>query len=264
VLARQRQDRIQEQVRATGGVQVSDLIDLLGVSGMTVRRDLKTLAARGVLARVHGGATGVAPHSTDEPPFLTKSTLRGAAKTAIARLAVTLVEPGTAVALSSGSTAVAVARELLSVPSLTVVTNSVPAFLVLTESGRRDLTTVLTGGIGTQSHGLVGPVAVAALRGLHPDVAFMGVHGVDAQAGLTTPNLAEAETDRALVDCARRLVVVADSSKWGVVGLAAIAPLAAVDVFITDADLAPDARSALAGEVGELLVADAEDPGRGC
>src|SRR5690606_21722240 len=104
------------------------------------------------------------------------------------------------------------------VPRLTVVTNSLPVSEVLHRSGRRDQTVVLTGGVRTPSDALVGPVAVSALDGLHADMLFMGVHGLDVRHGLTTPNLAEAETNRAFIGSARRLVVVADRSKWGLVG----------------------------------------------
>ena len=99
-------------------------------------------------------------------------------------------------------------------PDLTVVTNSPPVAELLHDRGGDDLTVILTGGVRTPSNALVGPVAVAALRTLHVDTLFLGVHGIDERAGLTTPNLVEAETNRALVACARRVVVCADHSKW--------------------------------------------------
>ena len=93
---------------------------------------------------------------------------------------------------------------------------------------------MLTGGVRTPSDALVGPIAVNALRSLHLDMLFIGVHGMTADAGLTTPNLLEAETDRALVATSARLVVVADHTKWGVRGLSRIAGLEDVDVFVSD------------------------------
>jgi Transcriptional regulators of sugar metabolism len=103
------------------------------------------------------------------------------------------------------------------------VTNSLQVADVLHRSPRPDLTVVLTGGVRTPSDALVGPVAVNAVRSLHLDVLFLGVHGIAADVGLTTPNLLEAETDRALVAVSARLVVVADHEKWGVRGLSRIA-----------------------------------------
>jgi DeoR/GlpR family transcriptional regulator of sugar metabolism len=264
MLARQRQQRILEMVQTSGGVRVSDLVDLLGVSDMTVRRDISTLARRGKVARVHGGATVLAGRASDEPGFAAKFELQKVEKAAIARTAVTLVSPGDSVAISAGTTTYAVAVELMSIPNLTVVTNSVPVGELLHSSAGADLTVILTGGNRTPSDALVGPVAVTALSTLHVDWLFLGVHGVDERAGLTTPNLVEAETDRALVRSARRIVVVADSSKWDVVGLSSIARLDDIDVMVTDDNLHPDAQRLLQSRVGSLLIAtmtpDAERP----
>jgi DeoR/GlpR family transcriptional regulator of sugar metabolism len=254
MLARQRQELILDAVRTTGGARVSELVERLGVSDMTVRRDIEVLATRGLVTRVHGGATA-AGSSVDEPGFAAKSGLHTAAKQAIAAAAAALIEPGASVALSAGTTTHAVASALLTVPRLTVVTNSLRVAEVLHESPRDDLTVVLTGGERTPSDALVGPVAVAALRRLHVDWLLMGVHGMDAEAGFTTPNLVEAETNRALVASARQVAVVADSSKWGVVGLSTIATLDEVDVVICDDGLDPDARKILDNSCGRLVLA---------
>ncbi|WP_232662882.1 DeoR/GlpR family DNA-binding transcription regulator [Pseudonocardia sp. TRM90224] len=254
MLARQRQELILDEVRRTGGARVSELVDRLGVSDMTVRRDIEVLAGRGLVTRVHGGAT-LAGSSVDEPGFVAKSGLHTTAKQAIATAAAQLVEAGASVALSAGTTTHAVASALLGVPRLTVVTNSLRVAEVLHESGRDDLTVVITGGVRTPSDALVGPVAVAALRGLHVDWLLLGVHGMDAEAGFTTPNLVEAETNRALVASARRVAVVADNSKWGVVGLSTIAALDEVDVVVTDTGLEPGARSVLENSCGRLVLA---------
>ncbi|WP_433288290.1 DeoR/GlpR family DNA-binding transcription regulator [Pseudonocardia sp. CA-142604] len=254
MLARQRQELILDAVRTTGGARVSELVERLGVSDMTVRRDIEVLATRGLVTRVHGGATA-AGSSVDEPGFAAKSGLHTAAKQAIAAAAAALIEPGASVALSAGTTTHAVASALLTVPRLTVVTNSLRVAEVLHESPRDDLTVVLTGGERTPSDALVGPVAVAALRQLHVDWLLMGVHGMDAEAGFTTPNLVEAETNRALVASARRVAVVADNSKWGVVGLSTIATLDEVDVVVTDVGLDEDARKILESSCGRLVLA---------
>ncbi len=108
---------------------------------------------------------------------------------------------------------------------------------------------ILTGGVRTPSAALVGPVADRTIASMHVDQFFLGVHGMDLRAGYTTPNLAEATTNRILVESAREVVVLADSSKWGVVGLADIGPLEIASVVITDDDLTADARSALSENV---------------
>lgn len=254
MLAAQRQAVILKQLRASGGVKVADLTRLLGVSDMTVRRDLDTLARQGLLDKVHGGATTPRHSSTEEPGFEAKSARERAEKRAIASAAAAMVQPGEAIGLSAGTTTWALAHELLGVPGLTFVTNSIHIAEVLYAGAQPDHTVVLTGGIRTPSDALVGPLAVSALRALNLDTVFLGVHGMDQRSGFTTPNLMEADTDRALVEAARRLIVVADHTKWGVVGISTVAALSDADVLVTDDGMEAAARTALEDEVGRLVV----------
>ncbi|HSS37064.1 MAG TPA: DeoR/GlpR family DNA-binding transcription regulator [Patescibacteria group bacterium] len=258
MLARQRQGYILDRVREDGGVRVADLVRELGVSDMTIRRDLELLADRGLIEKVHGGATALDGSAMFEPGFTAKSTLMLSEKDAIADAAVRLVEPGTAIGVSAGTTTHRIARRLADVVALTVVTNSPQVADVLHETGRADQTIILTGGVRTPSDALVGPFAVAALRSVHLDLVFLGVHGMDELSGFTSPNLNEAETDRALVHAARRLVVVADHSKWGIVGLSSIARLDEADVLITDDGLDEGAQNVIAGHVKRLIVVHPE------
>ena len=256
LLARQRQARILERVRDEGAVRVAALVRELGVSDMTVRRDLEQLHDQGLLEKVHGGATATTDSALFEPGFAAKSSLQEREKQAIADAAIGLVTPGSAVAISAGTTTHVLARRLADVPGLTVVTNSVPVAEVLYRAGRPDQTIVLTGGVRTPSDALVGPFAVATLRTVHVDLVFMGVHGMDPRTGFTTPNLLEAETDRALVDTARRLVVLADHTKWGVIGISSFARLDQAEVLISDTGLSAEAREALGAEVRQLVVVE--------
>src|SRR5215212_9020876 len=219
LLREQRQQEILEELERAGSVSVAALSRRLGVSDMTVRRDLDDLSARSLLRKVHGGAVPV-PNR--------------AAKRAIARAAMLHVNEGDTVAFSAGTTtwqiAAALKRDL---GSMTFITNSTNIALVLQENGWEEI--VLSGGMfRTPSDALVGPFADRTIRTLNADVLFLGVHGIHPEAGLTTPNVAEAETDGYLIEAAQRVVVVADHSKLGVVALAKIAPLSKVDVFVTD------------------------------
>ena len=254
-LASQRQAVILAELERLGAVRVSRLVEKLGVSDMTVRRDLDALSQRGLLVKVHGGAMAVSERSIDEPGFEAKQVRAQAEKDAIAHAAADLITPGAAVGISAGTTTWTLAHLVRDIPGLTVVTNSMRVADVVLSSGRSDQTVVLTGGIRTPSDALVGPVAVEALRTLHLDVVFLGVHGADERSGFTTPNLMESETNRALVEAGRRLVVVADHTKWGMVGLSTIVPLEAADVFITDDEMPPDALVVLTERCGEVVVA---------
>jgi DeoR/GlpR family transcriptional regulator of sugar metabolism len=258
VLAQQRRAHILERVRQDGGVRVADLVRDLGVSDMTVRRDIELLQQDGLVERVHGGATAVTGSALFEPSFDTKSVLQQPEKRAIAETAVSYVRPNSAIGISAGTTTYAFARRLADVPGLTVVTNGVRIADVLHELRRPDQTVILTGGIRTPSDGLVGPFAAASLRSVHLDLVFMGVHGMDERAGFTSPNPSEAETNRALIDAGRRLIVLADHTKWGVVGLSTIARLDEADVLITDSRLNERARETLAGHVRELVTVPVE------
>ena len=257
MLARQRQALILERVRASGAVRVVELARELDVSDMTVRRDLEVLHEQGLLEKVHGGATALSGLASYEPGFTAKTSLQQAEKAAIAAAAVELVEPGMSIAISAGTTTHVLARRVGEVPGVTIVTNSIRVADVLHRIGRRDQTVILTGGVRTRSEALVGPFAVAQIRTVHLDLAFMGVHGMDAHAGFTCPNLSEAETDRALIDASRRLIVVADHAKWGVVGIATIARLDQADVVVTDSGLDGEALGILRDSVPEVVVVDA-------
>ena len=239
MLAEQRRRAILEELEASGAVSVTELSGQLGVSDMTVRRDLEELSARNLLRKVHGGAVPV-QKAAAEPHFEQKRALNRREKEAIARAALPLVEDGHTVAFSAGTTTWQVAAALRPEHGdLTFITNSTNVALLLQEGGWERI--VLSGGsFRTPSDALVGPFADRTLKTLNADVLFLGVHGVHPDAGLTTPNTAEAETDRCLVEAAQRVVVVADHTKLGVVALAKIVPLDKVAVLVTDDGAPPE------------------------
>jgi DeoR/GlpR family transcriptional regulator of sugar metabolism len=260
MLARQRQSLIVQELRRTGSAKVSELTQALGVSDMTIRRDLDVLARSGLIEKVHGGAVLPGAPSIHEPGFTVKSAREQGAKDAITRAAAALVVPGTAVGLSAGTTTFALAQLLRDFAGLTIVTNSMRvASLFEQPYTAAGPSVVLTGGMRTPSDALVGPVADLAIRSLHVDDLFLGCHGFDAIAGLSTPNLAESETNRAFIAAARRVTVIADHTKWGVVGLSSFATLEDADTLITDDGLPEEARALLTERVGRLIVARASE-----
>lgn len=258
MLARQRQARIAAELRRSGGVRVSELTNLLGVSDMTIRRDLEQLVSAGVATKVHGGAV-LTGNVTEEPGFEVKREIAQSAKQAIAAAAAALIRPGTAIAISAGTTTWAMTPFLADIDGLTIVTNSTTVadtIATLPNPSRR--TVILTGGVRTPSAALVGPIADIGIRAIYVDQLFLGVHGMAAHAGYTTPNLAEAHTNRELINRASQVVVVADSSKWGAVGLADFGPLSTADVLVTDDGIEPQVADHLRETVGELLVVPAD------
>jgi len=152
MLARHRQSLILQAVRSDGSARVSDLTQRLGVSDMTIRRDLEVLARDGLVEKVHGGAVLPGSPASHEPGFEAKLVLERPEKTSIARAAASMVTPGTAIAIGSGTTTFALAQCLLDVPGLTIVTNSLRVTNLF--SGTRGLdgtadSVVLTGGVRT-------------------------------------------------------------------------------------------------------------------
>lgn len=257
MLATQRQERILAQIRDTGAVRIGDLTRDLGVSDMTIRRDLLELAEQGLVRKVHGGA--VAPHTTvHEPGFAAKSSREAGEKRAIAEAAARLIAPSSSIALSAGTTTHLLAAEIAASPALrplTVVTNSLPVAESLHRANDPRLETILTGGSRTPSDALVGPLAEASLAGLRVDQTFLGAHGLDPDVGLTTPNVDEAATNRALIDAAGRTVVLADHTKWHTTGLRVFATFADVDVLVTDAALPRDEQDRVRDLVEQLVIA---------
>ena len=253
MLVTERRERILALTRDRGTASIVELAATLQVSEMTVRRDIDQLAEEGAVERSRGGVRARGNQRLVPAPATS------AERRAIVTAAAALVEPGMAVGISGGPTALALARELVRVPELTIVTNALPVSDLFSPPDRADApytqTVVLTGGVRTPSQALVGPVAVRALEHLHCDLVFLDAHGLDEQAGITTMNLLEAETNRALMAAGREVVVLAEHSRWGVVGLTTVADLSDIDRLITDDGLDDSARELLAAHVGTLHVA---------
>ncbi len=224
-----------ERLSGNGSVGVGDLARDLGVSAATVRRDLQLLEEQRLLSRTHGGA--IAHGVLYELPLRYRSARHGEQKLRIAAAAADRVADGTAVGLTGGTTTTEVARALSDRRRLTVVTNSLSIASEL--AVRPNLKLVVTGGVArAESYELVGPLAEASLAGLNVDLVIVGVDGIAIDAGLTTHHEVEAHTNRALIDRAGRVLVVADSSKIGQVAFARICELGRVDELVTDADAA--------------------------
>jgi DeoR family transcriptional regulator, aga operon transcriptional repressor len=220
-----------EILAADGAVDGAALVERLGVSAATVRRDLQLLEEQRMLTRTHGGA--VAHDVLYELPLRYKAARHQAEKRRIAAEAASRVEDRAVVGLTGGTTTTEVARAILDRRGITVVTNALNIAGELAIRG--ELKLVVTGGTARpESYELVGPVAEQALELLNLDLAVVGVDGISLASGLTTHHEIEAHTNRTMIERARHVVVVADSSKLGRVAFAQICGLDAVDELITD------------------------------
>lgn len=250
-------------VRANGAVSLRELARVVQTSEVTVRRDVRALEAEGLLDRRHGGA--VLPGGfTRESGFPQKSHLATAEKTAIADLAAGFVEEGEAVVVGAGTTTQELARRLARVPGLTVVTNSLLVAQALAHANRVEV--VMTGGtLRGSNYALVGSGAEQSLQGLRVSRAFLSGSGLTAERGLSTSNMLSASVDRALVQAAAEVVVLADHTKLGSDTMFQTVPTDVITRLVTDEPPAHDDRAltelqALADQGVQIAVAG---PGAG-
>jgi DeoR family transcriptional regulator of aga operon len=246
----ERLSAILDRLGERGSVEVGDLALALGVSGATVRRDLHSLSRNQLLTRTHGGA--IAHGIGDEVPARIKAARRQPEKRRIGRAAADLIEDGAVVGMTGGTTALELARALAERRGITVVTNAINIASELV--GHDGLRLVVIGGIVRHSYELVGPAAEAMLANYHLDVVFIGVDGLTPEEGCTTYDEMEAQTDLAFLRRARRIVVIADSSKIGKVTFARISLLSGVSDVITDDGADPEQLAGLRRAGVQVLV----------
>lgn len=234
VLAEQRRHAVLDAVRGGNGVQTSMLAERLGVSEMTIRRDLDDLARRGLVQRVRGGALqpGYLRH---EPPFDESRMERCGEKERVGAAAAALVQPGDTVIIDIGTTALALARELHGREGLTVVTNNLAAYEELAADEAVDL--MLLGGLVRRNYrSLIGFLTEDALAGIRADLAFIGISGISDDGVLLDTTVEEIPAKRAMLRAAQRVVLIADGGKFFGAGLGRVADIEAVDTLVTTAD----------------------------
>ncbi|OIV38581.1 DeoR family transcriptional regulator [Mangrovactinospora gilvigrisea] len=219
-------------VRANGAVSLRELARVVQTSEVTVRRDVRALESEGLLDRRHGGA--VLPGALSrEPGFPGKPQAASAEKSAIADLAATLVNEGDALVVGAGSTTQELARRLVRIPGLTVVTNSLLVAQALAHANRAEV--VMTGGtLLSSNYALVGSGAEQSLGGLRVGKAFLSGSGLTAERGLSTSNMLVASVDRALVQSAGEVIVLADHGKLGTDTMFQTVPPEGITHLVTD------------------------------
>ncbi|PPG69458.1 DeoR/GlpR family DNA-binding transcription regulator [Rathayibacter rathayi] len=247
----ERRLRLRLTAENSGFVAVAQMADLLGVSVVTVRSDLAVLASEGVLQRVRGGAIPI-PARSGERSLEEGLSAASDEKAAIGREAAASVSSGQSIVLDVGTTPLAIAHALVKRKELrdvTVITNGLSTALALEPAIPR-FTVVVTGGtLRPLQHSLVEPLASEMLERIRADVAFIGCTGVHPEAGVTNVNLPEAALKRRMLRAATRRIVVADSSKLGVIDLGRVAATDEFDRLLTGAGAAHE------------IVADLEEAG---
>ncbi|HVU46727.1 MAG TPA: transcriptional repressor AgaR [Terracidiphilus sp.] len=251
MLIDERRQHILARIQREGRVLISELSETLGISRITIRKDLDHLASKGLVLRSHGGALSAKGGALLDPSLIEKEQKQSQEKERIARAAASLVSEGMCVLLDSGTTTTAIARELRRFSHLTVITNAVN---IATELAGTDFEVILTGGsLRKNSFSLVGPLAEDVLRSVRADILFLGVDGFDAKTGVMTPNLLESRVNRAMVEASARVVAVCDSTKFNRRSLALIAPPSVIHTVITDSKIAAEDEQTLASAGVEVI-----------
>ena len=250
-----RRTKMIDLVRIRGFAPLEELVRELGVSESTVRRDLDALQRQGAAKRTHGGAvySGGLSTATDSNE---RQPANWAAKRAIAARTVEVIADGETVLLDGGTTTYEVARLLVG-RSLQVVTNSLPVANLFASQSRSDL--VLLGGYVSPRTGVcLGPYANELLGRLHVTTTVLSAAGITAD-GLFNAHLLLAETEQAMLRAAGRVIVVADSSKFGSKSLTLVSGLDAIAQLVCDAGLLDSWREIVLAAGVELLIAPLPD-----
>jgi DeoR/GlpR family transcriptional regulator of sugar metabolism len=248
---RDRDDRLVEFVRLRGTATVEALSLEIGVGPSTVRRDLRRLSDEGRLVRTYGGAT-LADRPAAGPNA--QASRAQAEKRRVAAAAARLVHDGQTIAITSGSTAVEFARQLVGRSDLTVITNSLDVAQVLVD--REGIQLVVLGGVvRPRMHSLLGHLTEQACRELRADTLFMGIGAISLERGLMNDYMPEIVTDRAVRSMATTIVVMADSTKFDHVAPALVFGLDEVDVIVTDSAVRREVVDDLAARQIRVIVA---------
>jgi DeoR/GlpR family transcriptional regulator of sugar metabolism len=255
----QRRRLIREYLEIHQIARSSTLSDLLKASEATIRRDLEYLEMQGIVERTHGGAI-LSQRLPKEPAYAHSAQAHPEEKRAIGRAAAMLVEDGDTVFLNSGTTTTEVLRSLrlrTDLPNTTLITSNVTAAL---EARDAPCEVILLGGtLRPRSNSVAGRFAIEMLKQVYAKKCFVGVDGISLKYNITTPSSAEAEIAAVMIERTRGLaVIVADSSKWGVVSNFEMAKMDQIQALVTDESISDDARSQLEGRSVEVVIARRE------
>lgn len=232
MLAAERYEKIVSVVNQRGAVRVSELSELFQVTEETIRRDLDRLEQAGRLTRSHGGAVSNKDDQQPEIPYFEREIAFAEEKKRIAQEAIKRIGLKDRILLDASSTAWYMAAEVPDLP-LTVLTNSIK---VATELSKKEKIEVIsTGGLLAQrSLSYVGPLAERSLETYHVDKVFLSCKGVHLERGISESNELQARIKERMIGMADEVILLVDSSKFGVQAFTQVADLSEVDVIITD------------------------------
>jgi len=239
----ERHQHILEKLKKDSKVNILDLIEEMGVSGVTIRKDLKLLEDKHLMYRVRGGGSINNPYAGDRPIY-EKELINAEEKKRIARAAIDLIADTDSIMIGSGTTVFEVARALYPPKHLTVITPALRVGLEL--SNRTNVEVLQLGGlIRPNSSSVMGDYAMSMLENISCGIFFLGVDGIDPSFGMSISNLTEAALNQKMIETAQTIVVLADSTKFDRRGLGRICGLEQVHYIITDRNVSNNTVKAL-------------------
>ncbi|HLT06912.1 MAG TPA: transcriptional repressor AgaR [Cyclobacteriaceae bacterium] len=248
----ERRVAIMERLNKTGQVDVTSLSRELGVSEVTIRNDLSRLEQKHMLVRARGGAFKIDRVGMDFS-IADKMEYHYEEKKKIGQAAAALVEDGDTIILDSGTTTLELSKNLAEMQELTVITNALNIASQLAENKSTNI--IVPGGfLRKNSLSLVGTTAEDSFKNYFCDKLFLAVDGFNTIHGLSTPNVEEAHLNRTMIEIAKEVIVVADSSKFNRRSFAFIAPVSAVDIVVTDIGITPEDRANLENSGIRVIV----------
>ncbi|MDA8211484.1 MAG: DeoR/GlpR family DNA-binding transcription regulator [Clostridia bacterium] len=243
MLVAERYEKIVQLVSERGSIRVSELSELCQVTEETIRRDLDRLEQAGRLRRTHGGAVSLKDQQP-EIPYFEREITHAEEKKRIAQAAIKLIQPKNRILLDASTTAWYMASNIPDIP-LTVLTNSLKVAMEL--SSKEKIEVISTGGLLAQrSLSFVGPLAERSLDAYHVDMVFLSCKGVHIQRGISESNELQARVKQKMIGMADQVVLLADSSKFGVQAFTRVADLNQVDAIITDRRISQETLDQLA------------------
>lgn len=242
-----------EELIKHGSVLVSDLVRLLDVSAVTIRKDLTELEKSDKLYRSHGKAVLINPYINNRS-VNEKEKLAPDEKHAIGREAAQLITRDDSICIASGTTVHALARNIVPIHKLTVVSASLPVSNILSVHENVDIIQ-LGGMLRHSSLSVVGEYSARILADCSFSKLYMGVDGIDFEYGISTTDMREAALNQKMIAAAQKTIVLADSSKFGRRGFARIADIDAVDIIVTDAGISPKIAKKVEDLGIELIIA---------
>jgi len=250
-----RRIRILESLKAHGQVNVNELSESLGVTGVTIRNDLAQLEKKRVLIRARGGAIKLEQNFTDEDfPLSDKQKKHLFEKREIGKRAAELIDENNTIIIDSGSTTYELAKNLKKFNDLTVITNALNVATLLAEFN--NINVIVPGGmLKKNSLSLVGNLADKGFKNYFCDKLFLGVDGFDLDFGISTPNPEEAHLNQIMIEISKEVIVVADSSKFQRRGFAFIAPVNKINTVVTDKGILPENKSKLENLGVKVIIA---------